>query len=107
MVYACSTHHQTGDTDSFQLVISLTIQLNRQGTFVPCEARIVWYSAGRTSSRQLRDTTPLSGMLPTTRYSKPRGNTTISASPRYWRNSSQGLLRRSQNCWHITTWKQG
>src|SRR5262245_38401870 len=57
MVYACPTHHQTGDTDSFQLVISLTIQLNRQGTFVPCEARIVWYSAGRTSSRQLRDTT--------------------------------------------------
>src|SRR5262245_55106608 len=57
MVYACSTHHQTGDTDSFQLVIPLTVQLDSQGTFVPCEARIVWYSAGRTSSRQLRDTT--------------------------------------------------
>ena len=57
MVYACSTCHQTGDTDSFQLVIPLTVQLDSQGTFVPCEARIVWYSAGRTSSRQLRDTT--------------------------------------------------
>jgi hypothetical protein len=57
MVYACSTRHQTGDTDSFQLVILLPVQLDSQGTFVPCEARIVWYSAGRTSSRQLRDTT--------------------------------------------------
>ena len=57
MVSACSTRHQTGDTDSFQLVISLMEQLDSQGTFVPCEARIVWYSAGRTSSRQLRDTT--------------------------------------------------
>src|SRR5262249_8771598 len=34
---------------------SLTVQLDSQGTFVPCEARIVWYSAGRISSRQLRD----------------------------------------------------
>src|SRR6266446_9739538 len=59
MVYACSTCHQTGDTDSFQLVIPLTVQLDSQGTFVPCEARIVWYSAGRTSSRQLRDTTQI------------------------------------------------
>ena len=57
MVSACSTRHQTGDTDSFQLAIPLTVQLDSQGTFVPCEARIVWYSAGRTSSRQLRDTT--------------------------------------------------
>src|SRR5215211_4495688 len=57
MVYACSKRHQTGDTDSFQLVILLPVQLDSQGTFVPCEARIVWYSAGRTSSRQLRDTT--------------------------------------------------
>jgi hypothetical protein len=60
MVYACSTRHQTGDTDSFQLVILLPVQLDSQGTFVPCEARIVWYSAGRTSSRQLRDTTRFS-----------------------------------------------
>ena len=60
MVYACSTRHQTGDTDSFQLVILLPVQLDSQGTFVPCEARIVWYSAGRTSSRQLRDTTAFS-----------------------------------------------
>src|SRR5262249_46818408 len=57
MVPAYSTRHQTGDTDSFQLVIPLTVQLDSQGTFVPCEARVVGYSAGRTSSRQLRDTT--------------------------------------------------
>jgi hypothetical protein len=57
MVSACSTRHQTGDTDSFQLVILLTVQLGSQGIFVPCEARILWYSADRTSSRQLRDTT--------------------------------------------------
>jgi hypothetical protein len=57
MVYACPSYHQTGDTDSFQLAIPLTVQLDSQGTFVPCEARIVWYSAGRISSRQLRDTT--------------------------------------------------
>jgi hypothetical protein len=62
MVSACSTCHQTGDTDSFQLVIPLTVQLDSQGTFVPCEARIVGYSAGRTSSRQLRDTTALRGL---------------------------------------------
>src|SRR4029453_18842909 len=63
MVSACSTRYQTGDTDSFQLVIPLTVQLDSQGTFVPCEARIVWYSAGRTSSRQLRETTPGQLML--------------------------------------------
>ena len=57
MVYACSTRHQTGDTDSFQRVIPLTVRLDSQETFVPCEARIVGYSAGRTSSRQLRNTT--------------------------------------------------
>jgi len=62
MVSACSTRHQTGDTDSFQLVIPLTVQRDSQGTFVPHEARIEWYSAGRTSSRQLRDTTRC-GML--------------------------------------------
>src|SRR5215510_14227540 len=57
MVSACSTRHQTGDTDSFQLLISLTVQRDSQGTFVPYEARIGWYSAGRTLSQQLRDTT--------------------------------------------------
>ncbi len=46
MVSACSTHHQTGDTDSFQLVIPLMVQLDNQGTCVPCEARIVWYATG-------------------------------------------------------------
>ena len=59
MVSACSTRHQTGDTDSFQLVIPLPIQLDSQGTFVPCEARIVWYSAASTASRALRDTTQM------------------------------------------------
>src|ERR1700730_4957178 len=28
-----------------------------RGTFVPCEARILWYSTDKTSSRILRDTT--------------------------------------------------
>ena len=57
MVPTYSTRHKTGDTDSFQLVIPLTVQLDSQGTFVPCEARIVGYSLGKTPSRQLRDTT--------------------------------------------------
>src|SRR5215813_6097720 len=57
MIHTCSIRHQTGETDSFQLVIHPIVQLDNQGTCVPCEARIVWYSAGRTSSRQLRDTT--------------------------------------------------
>src|SRR5215831_17410575 len=73
MVYACSTHHQTGDIDSFQLVIPLTVQLDSQGTFVPCEARIVWYSAGRTSSRQLRDTTDDFVLQKITCFTRPGG----------------------------------
>src|SRR6266852_5394717 len=51
--------HQTGDTDSVQPVILLPVQRDSQGTFIPCEARMLWYSADRTSSQQLRDTTPL------------------------------------------------
>src|SRR4029453_13435520 len=47
------------DTKSFQLVSHLTGQLDSQRIFVPCEARILWYSADRTSSRALRDTTEL------------------------------------------------
>src|SRR3954464_1298825 len=38
-------------------VILLMEPLDNQGTFVPCAARILWYSADKTSSRQLRDTT--------------------------------------------------
>ncbi len=49
--------HQTGDTDSVQLVILLPGQRDSQETFLPCEARMLWYSADRTSSQQLRDTT--------------------------------------------------
>src|SRR5215510_16109532 len=49
--------HQTGDTDSVQPVILLPVQRDRQETFIPCEARMLWYSAERTSSQQLRDTT--------------------------------------------------
>src|SRR5437588_2441735 len=49
--------HQTGDTDSVQPVILLPVQRDSQETFIPCEARILWYSADRTSSQQLRDTT--------------------------------------------------
>src|SRR5262249_43463902 len=49
--------HQTGDTDSVQLVILLPVQRDSQETFIPCEARMLWYSAVRTSSQQLRDTT--------------------------------------------------
>src|SRR4029434_2698781 len=50
--------HQTGDTDSVQPVILLPVQRDSQETFIPCEARMLWYSADRTSSQQLRDTTP-------------------------------------------------
>src|SRR2546423_15558968 len=49
--------HQTGDTDSVQPVIPLPVQRDSQETFIPCEARMLWYSADRTSSQQLRDTT--------------------------------------------------
>ena len=51
--------HQTGDTDSVQPVILLPVQRDSQETFIPCEARMLWYSADRTSSQQLRDTTGL------------------------------------------------
>src|SRR5215831_19198077 len=56
-VPACSTRHHTGATDSFQPVIPLIVRLDNQGACVPCEARIVGYATGRTSSRQLKDTT--------------------------------------------------
>jgi hypothetical protein len=48
---------QTGDTDSVQPIILLPVQRDSQETFIPCEARMLWYSADRTSSQQLRDTT--------------------------------------------------
>src|SRR4029450_3905289 len=51
--------HQTGDTDSVQPIILLPVQRDSQETFIPCEARMLWYSADRTSSQQLRDTTPI------------------------------------------------
>src|SRR4029434_1297900 len=50
--------HQTGDTDSVQPIILLPVQRDSQETFIPCEARMLWYSADRTLSQQLRDTTP-------------------------------------------------
>src|SRR5215510_1132102 len=56
--------HQTGDTDSVQPVILLPVQRDSQETFIPCEARMLWYSAERTSSQQLRDTTRPTGTLP-------------------------------------------
>src|SRR5436853_7086497 len=60
--------HQTGDTYSVQPIILLPVQRDSQETFIPCEARILWYSADRTSSQQLRDTTPFwtSGAEPKT-----------------------------------------
>src|SRR5467141_556598 len=54
--------HQTGDTDSVQPVILLPVQRDSQETFIPCEARMLWYSADRTSSQQLRDTTHIWGL---------------------------------------------
>src|SRR4029453_12647632 len=51
------------DTKSFQLVSHLTGQLDSQRIFVPCEARILWYSADRTSSRALRDTTDFTRLV--------------------------------------------
>src|SRR5712691_3290139 len=56
--------HQTGDTDSVQPVILLLVQRDSQETFIPCEARMLWYSADRTSSQQLRDTTQVSAQHP-------------------------------------------
>src|SRR6266705_1624937 len=55
--------HQTGDTDSVQPVILLPVQRDSQETFIPCEARMLWYSADRTSSQQLRDTTKQRGAI--------------------------------------------
>src|SRR5215471_1903657 len=48
---------QTGATDSVQPVILRPVQRDSQEIFIPCEARMLWYSADRTSSQQLRDTT--------------------------------------------------
>jgi len=42
---------------AFSQSASLQSPRDRQGTFVPCEARILWYAADRTSSRKLRNTT--------------------------------------------------
>src|SRR5882762_2646538 len=56
--------HQTGDTDSVQPVILLPVQRDSQETFIPCEARMLWYSADRTSSQQLRDTTYCAAGMP-------------------------------------------
>src|SRR5438128_12312469 len=56
--------HQTGDTDSVQPVILLPVQRDSQETFIPCEAHMLWYSADRTSSQQLRDTTGVVGRRP-------------------------------------------
>src|SRR5215471_4190917 len=53
----CLKCHEVVATKSFHLVNLLTGQLDSQRIFVPCEARILWYSADRTSSRALRDTT--------------------------------------------------
>src|SRR5262249_31502960 len=61
--------HQTGDTDSVQPVILLPVQRDSQETFIPCEARMLWYSAERTSSQQLRDTTEFcEGVAPHAQY---------------------------------------
>src|ERR1043166_1741008 len=56
--------HQTGDTDSVQPVLLRPVQRDSQETFIPCEARMLWYSADRTSSQQLRDTTHTRGWAP-------------------------------------------
>src|SRR6266567_5782783 len=63
--------HQTGDTDSVQPVILLPVQRDSQETFIPCEARMLWYSADRTSSQQLRDTTQSWGLVPPARSAPP------------------------------------
>src|SRR5262249_28413051 len=56
-VSICLKCHEVVATKSFHLVNILTGQLDSQRIFVLCEARILWYSADRTSSRALRDTT--------------------------------------------------
>src|SRR5215467_10638035 len=45
-------------------------------------------------------------MQPHNLCSKAHGNTIISVLPRYWRHSSQRLLRQSLNSWRITTPRQ-
>ncbi len=93
MVSPCSIRHQTGDTDSFQLVIPLIVQRDSQGTFVPCETRIVWYLAGRTSSQQLRDTTQIfRKLLMESRACAPSGPLPSACSP--WSEGS-GRLKTS------------
>src|ERR1700704_741562 len=63
--------HQTGDTDSVQPVLLLPVQRDSQETFIPCEARMLWYAADRTSSQQLRDTTELCDRTVRTPYEVP------------------------------------
>src|SRR5262249_4485337 len=58
-VSICLKCHEVVATKSFHLVNILTGQLDSQRIFVLCEARILWYSADRTSSRALRDTTSI------------------------------------------------
>src|SRR5215510_14460325 len=45
-------------------------------------------------------------MLPTRHYYEVQDRTTTSASPRYWRNSSQRRLKDNLNCWRITILRQ-
>src|SRR3977135_3362243 len=86
--------HQTGDTDSVQPVNLLPVQRDSQETFIPCEARMLWYSADRTSSQQLRDTTQC-GDTPGS-VSRPKPNTRVPSRKLVWNalsvNSSRFLL---------------
>src|SRR2546425_5892209 len=91
--------HQTGDTDSVQPVILLPVQRDSQETFIPCEARMLWYSADRTSSQQLRDTTQIVRRTENHGKNGPDGGTCAHTM----RGMSRGFLRNTlffRLIWH-------
>src|SRR5215471_16870582 len=45
-------------------------------------------------------------ILPTSRYYEVQDSSITSVLPRYWRNSSQRLLRQNPSRWHITILRQ-
>src|SRR5215471_9284265 len=86
-VSICLKCHEVVATKSFHLVNLLTGQLDSQRIFVPCEARILWYSADRTSSRALRDTTNYSAS-----HSEGSAHTLARAGSITWQRASRGTI---------------
>jgi hypothetical protein len=91
--------HQTGDTDSVQPGILLPVQRDSQETFIPCEARMLWYSADRTSSQQLRDTTKICDKASGTSAPRVAGSGVMTRASR----QSQGICGH----WRLRTARRG